>query len=739
MHDARAAAPCGFLATLLAISYLVTRDGYDAGAGACVVLAGGVALIGIAATATDYTARLLPTRVGEATWRRLTAGFLVGVPLGYATLYAGAQVLQGAPTTLAGVLAVTIAALFVIERLLPRWAGLVEMIGSWRHVCIAACQLSLAFVYLHVQQETLVVMKTGRENLHQALFFASWIVCLAVALPWGVRVRTRSASTSKGRLTSATAVLALVGGAVLFEVDQRELVGLHPPLHQWLEFVALLSLDTGLLLALGSLSLSLPLPSSASLRRMGFAARIMVCLLAIGFVALPPERFGADTRAQVGNTALGPALLSLRPAGRTGETNDELLATPHPALEYERYHDEVQADSPPNILLLTIDTLRGDRIGHPTTPALTQLANRCVNFTRGYAPGPRTAIGLGTLVNGRYSAHLEWDLWRNHRGRTINPRTATPEQRKRFGKKFHHRAIFRPPADGGLVARLREQNVWTMGVVFAGLNPIFDHNLPFALGFDDYNDTRKVKPKVKTPSSERLVDLALEQIERARAQQRGPWFQWLHLFDPHESNGKAPQYDARVRQTDKAVARLLSRLGDLGVRDNTVIMVAGDHGEGLGDHRFDKHGTALYDEQVRVPMLLCMPSTAPRVVDSPASTLDLAATAVALVGGRLDAFDGVNLLPLVKDGRYPKDRPVFLELHRYRGRNKAIGRDLRGVVRGHWKFVHDRMTGAKELYDLDADPRELTNVIGDELEVAADLERLLGSFMAVGERDFPPP
>ncbi|MCA9542659.1 MAG: sulfatase, partial [Myxococcales bacterium] len=147
---------------------------------------------------------------------------------------------------------------------------------------------------------------------------------------------------------------------------------------------------------------------------------------------------------------------------------------------------------------------------------------------------------------------------------------------------------------------------------------------------------------------------------RGRAQARAPFFAWVHLFDPHQPYVLPPgtattddsdlaRYRAEVIYTDLQIARLFRALETTGLLDRTIVVVTADHGDEFGDHGGQYHSTSLYDELIRVPLIVRVPGLPPRVVDEAVSLLDIAPTALDLLGVPAPAtFEGRSLKPLLR-------------------------------------------------------------------------------------------
>ena len=347
-----------------------------------------------------------------------------------------------------------------------------------------------------------------------------------------------------------------------------------------------------------------------------------------------------------------------------------------------------------NIVLITIDTLRADRVGaygarRITTPTFDALAADGVLFEKAFTPMPLTAPSHATMLTGRY------------------PIT--------HGVRMNGTSIL-AEGETTLAEIARERGMRTAAVVSClvlasrfGLNQGFD--LYYEEGISGtpeqhglwYDERKAVKS----------VARAVKWLE---AESDRPFFLWLHLFDPHhpfdppepfKSSYKDRPYDGEVVYTDRALRRFIDALKTTGHYDDSLIIFAGDHGESLGEHEENFHGTFVYEVTSRVPLIIRAPGgrRGARVADI-ASTIDILPTALEAIGAPVPAdVQGYSLLPAVMGkGRVPA-RTLYLESI-YPSATYGWA-EVRGVRTPDLKFI-DLPT--PELYDLNEDSRELNNL-----------------------------
>ena len=372
--------------------------------------------------------------------------------------------------------------------------------------------------------------------------------------------------------------------------------------------------------------------------------------------------------------------------------------------------------SPPrsNVLLITIDTLRADRLGcygyaSARTPAIDALARDGVRATDAIAAAPVTLPSHATILTGLYPpAH----------GVRDNGNYALGDDAVTLAERF---------ARAGYV---------TQAVVSA---IVLNRRYNLAQGFENYDDDLWASDEPQLfmirdrpgPESAARVVRWLEGWSRDR--ERRPFFLWLHLFDPHQPYAARPdgapgRYDDDVAHADEAVGLVTGALDRLAIADATLVVLTADHGESLGEHGEKTHSVFVYDATVRVPLVWRWPGHLPagRVYDGPVRSVDIAPTllaALGLPGG--GETQGVDLLGAL---RGEKAAPELAQYSESLVAEVGFGMaPLYALRRGGHKWIR---APRSELYDLRSDTGETRNLALEQPEIGADMDRELSSLLA---------
>ncbi len=376
-----------------------------------------------------------------------------------------------------------------------------------------------------------------------------------------------------------------------------------------------------------------------------------------------------------------------------------------------------------NVLIVTLDTTRADRIGcygyaHASTPAMDALAASGTQFDRAYASAPLTLPSHATLFSGLYPP--EHGLHANGQNSLVENVPVLAEILQNQGY-----------ATGGFVAAF-----------------VLDSKFGLDRGFQTYDDrlSDDTHPGHDVLHRNRpgnlVVDSALEWLS---ANDKQPFLCWVHLYDPHfpyiaheEDFGNRfnnQPYDGELAFVDQQLKRLVDHLKSRSLDQKTLIVVVGDHGEGLGDHGERTHGNMLYNSSLHVPLIVALPNSGSpaRRVAEPVSLTDVFPTILdCLELSPPQPHSGRSLQPaLIGNPVSPgvcyseTDEPF----------HAARCSPLQSVTTEQWKFIR---TPRQELFDLQNDPQELKNLAETHPEQLQRLSDLLVTLeQGMTRRDAP--
>ncbi|HXE90164.1 MAG TPA: sulfatase-like hydrolase/transferase [Terriglobales bacterium] len=372
----------------------------------------------------------------------------------------------------------------------------------------------------------------------------------------------------------------------------------------------------------------------------------------------------------------------------------------------------------PNVLLITVDTLRADRIGaygatNVFTPAVDALAKDGILFERALAQVPLTLPSHAGILTGMYPFS---NGVQDFTGQPLGPQFRT-------------------------IAQSLKQNGYATGAIVSSF--VLDRSWGLSRGFDFYfdmfagtsfltHDLALVERK-----GDRSTDRALEWLGKNAAR---PFFLWLHLYDPHSpydppepfrSQYAGRAYDGEVAFADAQVGRVMEWLKKRRLYDNTLIILAADHGESLGEHGENEHGFFIYNSTVHVPLIVkppARPTRSERRIKRPVEILAIAPTIVGMLGIRDEIqkqFQAPSLLEPTSD-----DRPAYSET--FYPFSSFGWSPLRSLQTERYQYID---APKPELYDLVTDPGQKENLVGRQAAVAAVLKQKLAEL----QRRFPAP
>jgi arylsulfatase A-like enzyme len=382
-------------------------------------------------------------------------------------------------------------------------------------------------------------------------------------------------------------------------------------------------------------------------------------------------------------------------------------------------------DHYPNIVLITIDTLRSDHCtpygyNQSTTPFMSALAQQGTLFENVYAPMPTTGPSHATMFTSRYP--ISHGVVKN--GYVL-------------------------PENELTLAEILRKNGYSTGAIVSS----YAVNSKFGLkqGFDFYEEQF-----IKNASSklthwqgmdvEGLFDRRAEETTATvtkwlKAQKKKPFFLWIHYFDPHgpydppttfknkfqrldsdpETNKMLTAYDGEIGYTDDEIQKVVRYIDQQELADDTLLILTADHGEGLGQHNHLHHGMFLYEEAMRVPLVIRWPQKVPaglRIANR-VELLDLSPTILDIAGvqAKNANYQGRSLKTLLSNpSQSRQSRPIFLQRRLYENekyKGKPIVGEKLAVLIDQWKYIEALKEKSVELYDLSSDPAELNDISRD--------------------------
>lgn len=374
-----------------------------------------------------------------------------------------------------------------------------------------------------------------------------------------------------------------------------------------------------------------------------------------------------------------------------------------------------------NVLLVCIDTVRADvlgSVGHQggLTPNLDRFVRKATLFRRAYAQAANTPQSFPSVFTSRYPSRVPW----------VRRFTGYPAIKDQAITVFE---------------RLQQAGLQTLAF---SSHFYFSGKRGIRQGVDNWDnrDATNLRDSNKDVASPRIVPRAIAALRRLAA--TGKRFgMFVHLFEPHSTYvrhrqfnyskrgtaGLREKYDYEVKFADEWLGKLLTAVDETGLSSNTAVVLFSDHGEAFGEHRFYFHGQALYDEVLRVPVIVAVPGVAPRTSDDLVGLIDIGPTMLELVGVDIPpSFQGVSLVPAINGHPGAADRRLGAVLLPY----PAWPKGQQAMITKRHKTIMRVTENRFEIYDLQSDPREQRNLA---LEDAAMAKRLRTAYEQFAERE----
>jgi choline-sulfatase len=429
---------------------------------------------------------------------------------------------------------------------------------------------------------------------------------------------------------------------------------------------------------------------------------VHAAVLAIGAIVIVTvtEMLGCDA-------ILHPARM-VNPGKVSGESATEAKASAGTPATAESFR--LQLPSQLSFLLITVDTLRPDLgfMGYdrPVSPNLDRFAERSVVYERAYAISTYTGFCLPPMMASRFPSEM--------------PRT------DRHEVKFLSQNVF-------LAERLRAAGYHTAGAASLFL---FAPSLGWIDGFEKFarlpgegNATNA------SSSSQGLAEAAIRMLSDSQITS-GPFFIWIHFLDPHgqyvehkgfSNFGHDPRalYDGEIAYTDFHIGRVLDALASSALQGRTAVIFTTDHGEAFGEHGEYHHGRYVWDEIVRIPLVVFVPGVSPRRIARRMSAVEVAPTILDLAGLPEDpGARGKSFVPELSGADLP-ECPILID----QPRNPYYPL-TRAFIEGGYKLHHLPESKTYLLFDLSRDPGEKNDLSRSQPDLLAQIRRSYESFMS---------
>lgn len=351
-----------------------------------------------------------------------------------------------------------------------------------------------------------------------------------------------------------------------------------------------------------------------------------------------------------------------------------------------------------NVLLITIDTLRPDRLScygsSNKTPHLDEIAQHGIVFRNAFTAVPLTFPSHTSILTGQYPVHT--------------------------GIHNNGLELFKQPEQ--LVSDAFHKQGYKTGAVVSSF--VLDRKFGLSEGFDSYQDKIERTPGISSNfdlerPADQTVDAAIAMVEQNAANK---WFLWVHFYDPHTPYAPPSPlegYDGEIQFVDQQIGRLFDYLKAHNLDRNLIVAVLGDHGESLGEHGEATHGYFVYNSTLKIPLILSYPgSPAGTEVDEAVASVDVTPTLLELAGvADTRKRDGESLVPVLS-GK-PRRQEIYFESHYA----ELMGwNGLEGVLQSNWKLIS---TTRSELYDWQKDAEEKENLYTQQESVSSRLKELL--------------
>lgn len=393
--------------------------------------------------------------------------------------------------------------------------------------------------------------------------------------------------------------------------------------------------------------------------------------------------------------------------------------------EVKKLENQAPPEPPKNIVMILVDTLRYDHMGfagyaRDTSPNIDALAKESIVFEDTYATAPHTPRSIPCLFFGKYPSHMDW------RGGQYNYPKVKPENL-------------------GLFEVLQEKGWQNYGF---SSHFYFEEKRGMGQGFTSWDNAGAgtIAESNDDIAAPRIYEKVVPKLEELAASSKQPdakpWSMFIHLFEPHgrwighkeHDFGPADtavqrhinNYDSEIAYVDTYIAKIIAKLKELQMYEDTIIILTSDHGEAFNEHKVLFHGTNLYNEVIKVPLIIHIPGWKPRRLEGPISLIDVAPTLLDLYGFTIPTdFEGVSLRDAMLGEEQIPLHPVYSELLPYTNWKEHH----KSLIYGDKKLIKVFTAGTSELYDIEQDPAEQHNIASQDKESYQKLDQMLSDWI----------
>lgn len=347
-----------------------------------------------------------------------------------------------------------------------------------------------------------------------------------------------------------------------------------------------------------------------------------------------------------------------------------------------------------NIVFVLIDTVRASHLSlygytRKTSPKLDAWAQQATVFDRAYAQAPNTPRSIPSMLTGRYPSRIEWE------------------------NVFTNYSLPKPDQDN-MLSHFKSKGWRTEAVSAHWYFEKVPQLKTWAHRWDNsgYTDIAKSYTQITSPQ---ITKRAINRLNQLSSEQK-PFFLLVHYFDPHsqyhnhreyvdfDPKSNADYYDTELTFTDHHMAPVFDRLNQADLAHNTIVIITSDHGEAFGEHGYDFHGRSVFEEEIRIPLVIRHPNIAPRRVTTPVGLVDLFATLDQMHGGAESRGDGHSLVDLMKDESNARRSVLFSEQLPYPSFKEYL---VAGIdPSSQSKVIYDLTGNQRLFFDLSQDPAE---------------------------------